>query len=429
MATFSGKDFTKHSGIYVRKLLNDILEKVPVKLGPKGEQSILIDPECDAVKVLKDNLDRLDSLEPKYTSSFATFQFIPLGVRQVRWTQIFKGTYSAKPTNVSTEAQETVACRIMELVLMNKPYDVSVVLKILPDVDESWLDHFQKQYNAFTELKTRLNLVGSYKVQREVPEKTEVLSYLKTFGISRISTWTPADIWVYKDFKIPEIQSLASLNAFYLQELKKGNVVGISLKKIIGEPHIEYLINESVPTSIITEPRLVFETGIKNGRFKTNEFKWQFKLNGVPVKGQARIFSGRQFEPIQIEYSASGLGGHVGKCPKDIVNRTLKQYCHEQMISPVEVPKSFETFKKSKFLNCLKFVSKNNFKQALDGLELAYNQDPVYVKTYVCAKIQALWLTYLFMKLSTQDLKVVAQELFLGAKKQGSAFGPYILVS
>ena len=428
MATFSGKDFTKHNGIYVRKLLDDILAGIPIKLGPKGETSILIDPECDAVKVLKDNLDRLDFLEPKYISSIATFQFIPLGIRQVRWTQIFKGTYSAKPANVSTEAQETISCRIMELVLASKPYDVGVVLKILPDADGSWLDHFQKQYDAFTELKDQLGLVGSYKVQREVPNKAEILQYLKSFGISRISTWTPADIWVYKDFKIPDCQSLQSFNSFFLTKLKEGSVVGISLKKIIGKPRIEFLTGE---TSLMTisEPVLTFETGIKNGKFKTNEFKWQFKLNGVPVKGQARIFSGRQFEPIQIEYSASGLGGHVGKCPKDIVNRVLKQYCHNQMINPAEVPKSFEAFKKSQFLKCLKFVSKEKFTDALNGLELAYNQDPTYVKTYVNAKIQALWITYLFSRLSPQDLKQVMQELFLGAKKQGSTFGPYVLVS
>lgn len=432
MATFSGLDFLKHDGLYVRKLLVDINAGKQIKLGTKGESSTVIDPNCPAVKVLMQNINNLAPLKPKFISK-PQYQFYikgtnPTNPETIKWTSIFKGTFSTKGTTVSTEAQETVSCRIMELVLDSKPFDLNVVLKVIPNPDSSWIQHFEKQYEGFKTIKDKFKLHGRYKVSREVPEKSTIQAMLKQFGIQRISAWSPADIWVYKDFSIPGVGGLDEFNSYFLSELESGWIIPISLKKIIGPVKVEIHKNNIIPNTDISDIKVGFNTETKNGKFKTHELKWTFKLGSNKVKGQTRIFSGRPFEPIQIEYSSSELGGHVGKCPKDIVNAVLRKYCGVTLLNPRNVPETFEEFSKSQLSVRLRKISKN-YNQSLEDFKQVYSQPTNYIKTYVNAKIQALWLAYLFSKVTPQQLNSMLKELYFGAKKLGQTFAPYVSVT
>lgn len=102
-------------------------------------------------------------------------------------------------------------------------------------------------------------------VMREVYNTYKILSKRENVSIND-DKWNPGDIWASKIQSIPEFEYLSDYNNFISDSLKKGILIGISLKKTKGTPKIDHIGSKSEwkPVSFkgIKKPASIFNTGI-----------------------------------------------------------------------------------------------------------------------------------------------------------------------
>ena len=122
-----------------------------------------------------------------------------------------------------------------------------------------------------------------------------------------LDKWNPADVWLYYTNSVPTFKSLAELNNYLLDSIKKGNgIIGISLKKGSG--------NVSVVNDGKKKEYELKNLGLKiGGLFKITAYL-EFSGKGLDGLGlQFRIFQGSAKEPIRGEATTKGADAVQGK--------------------------------------------------------------------------------------------------------------------
>ena len=129
-----------------------------------------------------------------------------------------------------------------------------------------------------------------------------------------LDKWNPADVWLYYTNSVPSFKSLAELNNYCLDSIKKGNgIIGISLKKGSG--------NVSIVNDGKKKEYELKNLGLKiGGLFKITAYL-EFSGKGLDGKGlQFRIFQGSAKEPIRGEATTKGADAVQGKVALPVID-------------------------------------------------------------------------------------------------------------
>lgn len=118
--------------------------------------------------------------------------------------------------------------------------------------------------------------------------------------------WNPGDIWALKPSirNIPSFDNLMEYNAFLSDELKKGNIISISLKKSKGNPKVVLSDHKSiVPIKYngAKTPKSIFNTGIV------------ILTDNPKITINVRSYHISKREPISAELQIKGTGARHGK--------------------------------------------------------------------------------------------------------------------
>jgi len=195
---------------------------------------------------------------------------------------------SASQTTVLQESLHCVALGITQITnknisekelldgdLFTKSYDkycdVDVNLQPLFDFANSSPSWVTSVVNNTNTLKNSKFLKGDYTYYRsngvmgDVYHTFKVLSHKQSIKLNP-DKWNPGDVWASKIQSIPNFDNLIEYNQFISKSLKKGDLVGISLKKTKGVPKIQYIQQSSDIKNVkfkgVKKPASVFNTGI-----------------------------------------------------------------------------------------------------------------------------------------------------------------------
>lgn len=129
-----------------------------------------------------------------------------------------------------------------------------------------------------------------------------------------LDKWNPADVWLYYDNSAPKTDSLAELNNYLLDSLKKGNgIIGVSLKK--GKGSIS-TINDGKQKEYKLK-NLTLKIG---GLFSITSYL-EFSGKGLDGLGlQFRIFQGSAKESIRGEATTKGADAVQGKVALPVID-------------------------------------------------------------------------------------------------------------
>lgn len=137
--------------------------------------------------------------------------------------------------------------------------------------------------------------------------------------------WNPGDIWASTINALPkDFESIGEYNDFISKALKKGILVGISLKKVGGSAKVVLQTNKEdwtpIEYKVIKKPRDIYPTGMNIVTSSKEKLLLQFR-SFIIVK-QADI-TGELVQP-------TGSARH-GKVPADLKNKYIKQFNIPQM--------------------------------------------------------------------------------------------------
>jgi len=253
---------------------------------------------------------------------------------------------------ISTEEQETVAAYYIALRIMNKKPNYSsaelngvknkVISKqtysqIESKVSASWAnsakqiaEHIMERDGGFIGLPTSKSFTlqhpsgGTgfidkiYKLFTKYIKETEV-SFMKR------DKWNPGDIWYVHDSvnesDLDDKTSVVSLNKYLVKQYKAGNVIPISLKKIVNE-NIKTLV-KNLDEDL---PKLKFE--------KADMGKQSFfKSIDANIFFNGSIAECRTFTGDSLSAEIKGVGAKAGKIGANIINIFFKKYNSKKMLT------------------------------------------------------------------------------------------------
>jgi len=153
----------------------------------------------------------------------------------------------------------------------DKYCDVDIGLQSLFDFANSNPSWVKSVVNNSNTLKNSKFFKGKYKfyrtngVMKDVYDTFKELSHKQGIKLNP-DKWNPGDIWASKIKIIPEFNNLTEYNEFISKSLKKGDLIGISLKKSKGIPKLQYVEqttnSKNVKFKGIKKPTSIFNTGI-----------------------------------------------------------------------------------------------------------------------------------------------------------------------
>jgi len=249
---------------------------------------------------------------------------------------------SASMTTVLQESLHCVALGIIQLTnknistiellngnLFSKSYDdycnVDIALQPLFDFannNPSWVTAVVNNSNTLYNskfLKGKYIFYRSNGIMKSVYDTFKSLSSKEGIKLNP-DKWNPGDIWASKISSIPTFKSLSEFNEFISKSLKKGNLIGISLKKSKGMPKIDYIEQTVSGNNIkfkgIKKPQSVFNTGIN---ILTDNPKKSLNVRSFRISKAAGITS------EIIDKSSSARHG------KAALTKFIKQYNIPQM--------------------------------------------------------------------------------------------------
>lgn len=135
--------------------------------------------------------------------------------------------------------------------------------------------------------------------------------------------WNPSDIWATTINSIPKFDNIVEYNKWISDQLKKGTLVGISLKKVKGKAKVT-LVSPSDPPEAVTfkevqKPRDILPTGVM---LMTNKPGLGINFRSFRISKQADITG---------EIVLKGGGARHGKVPSGVLKSIIKNNNIPQM--------------------------------------------------------------------------------------------------
>lgn len=267
-----------------------------------------------------------------------------------------------------TAQQENGSKVFFEQVVENRVSDYiklsSVVKKVYPTVDTSWMDSYAKQANALVKF---LGNNRGYAYSRD--ESNGFMVFIETIakskcGVTNKDRWNPADIYMVKKShenkikdKIRQITSstdkesnLKLLNSYMKELLAEKTMIPISLKAIkkgtttahaelanMGGNRQQYtfkLKQNSVKCILSMGHKIDYE-------FDTGEFAFDFYVGSEEIHGQSRNFQYSQPRNlVQTDLTPKGRSGgaKLGKVSSEALDSFLKSVGLERPASAAKDP-------------------------------------------------------------------------------------------
>lgn len=198
----------------------------------------------------------------------------------------------------------------------------------------SWVKSVVNNVNA---LKKSKWLKGSrYKIYRGMGLMNQVYAtasnLLKKEKIRlNPDKWNPGDIWLSTHSSIPSFNDISEYNDWISSELRKGNLIGVSLKKTSGSPKVVYIDQGSEKPTIryksIKKPTNVFNTGIS---ILTDNPKVSINVRSFNISKRASITSEMQVKGSAARHGKTALPKYINKykIPQMTVN-DIKKYLND----------------------------------------------------------------------------------------------------
>jgi hypothetical protein len=221
---------------------------------------------------------------------------------------------SASQTTVLQESLHCIGLGIIQIIkknisesdllngdLFSESYDkycnVDIGLQPLFEFANSNPSWVKSVVNNANTLKNSKFLKGIYKfyrtngVMKDVYDTFKELSHKQGIKLNP-DKWNPGDIWASKIKVMPEFNNLTEYNEFISKSLKKGDLIGISLKKSKGIPKLQYVEQTSNAKNVkfkgIKKPKSIFNTGIS---ILTNDSNKSLNIRSFRISKAASITS------------------------------------------------------------------------------------------------------------------------------------------
>ena len=178
------------------------------------------------------------------------------------------------------------------------------------------------------------------------------------FGKLKISTditlpndkWNPSDVWASVDSTIPQFDTIKDLNDYISISLKKGMLIGVSLKKVDKSAKVQHFNEKNAKPTVLTykgiqKPTIPFGTGIT-------------LLTNTNAKIQFRSFNIRSKSDIQGEILYKGASARGGKVEKKFQKKLFNKYKIFQTNTLIITKKTDEELK-SKVVEYWKWLGYN----------------------------------------------------------------------
>lgn len=230
----------------------------------------------------------------------------------------------------------------VEMLLDGKIFDEAFKKYCKVDVSDKTLYDFavdnQKTWvpaiiNNAIALKKSKYLKKNYTYYRSVGVMKNVYDTFKALsskdGIKlQDDKWNPGDIWASTLNNIPSFESLGDYNYWISQQLKKGTLIGISLKKSKGNPKVFYINQSGDKKSIkfkqIKKPKSIFNTGIT---IETSDSKVSLNVRSFRTSKKAAVTSELQIKGTGARHGKKAISGFVkqNNIPQLTVQQIVKQ--------------------------------------------------------------------------------------------------------
>lgn len=278
--------------------------------------------------------------------------------------------YKAPQKNIPTRILEKGSILIFNQSLKNKKRfsssneiiddedtmsELKKIFKPWGEVPSSWIQSYYKQQEKLFEV---IGIDGWEKIQYD--EKNSFMVFIKDQVLRKIynkrySTWNPSDIWIIKESKKGDIETvlkdvadqktkrekdiaLERLNDILSSLLVKKELIGVSLKKITGEPRfvfvnvrprdmnfVQDLLDEDYE---IDEKDITIEFNLfKSAREYKEECKIKLKgNNSIQIKSNAGATSSSKNLNLKFESNLGTSGGRGGKIEVQLLKEQVKSF-------------------------------------------------------------------------------------------------------
>jgi hypothetical protein len=147
--------------------------------------------------------------------------------------------------------------------------------------------------------------------------------------------WNPGDLWFSKKTDLPSFDSIYEFNEYLRQQIEKGNILPISLKKS-SNPKAVYVkqTGEMIPFEYISvvKPRSMFNTGIE---IKLND-GFSFNIRSFNRRGKAGVTSELKMKGSKARHGKAALTYVVRKynIPQTPASQLERYRDNPEMIIP-----------------------------------------------------------------------------------------------
>lgn len=310
--------------------------------------------------------------------------------------------------------------------------ELKLLFKSWGEVPKSWIDSYFKQQQKLFEV---IGIDGWEKIKYD--ENDSFMYFIKNQVLRKIynkrySTWNPSDIWIIKENKKDEIKkllkqianqktkrekdaSLERLNDILSDLLVKKELIGVSLKKITGEPrfvfvnvrpqHINFVKDLLDEDYEIDEKDIVVEFYLhaSSKRYK-EECRIKFdkmNKNSIQIKSNAGASSSGTNLNLKFESNLGSSGGRGGKVEIQLLREKVKSFDnnYKNYSSTIE---DFTENKRLEFENYFKQVKSHlpfesdisNEKDFVDEIEKMLNSQDII--TMRIAQIKLMEIKFLY---------------------------------
>jgi hypothetical protein len=379
----------------------------------------------------------------KKFNSTITYLFVgPKSVIQGMFDHAGDGKSSKSDTNDKTELKELVSLCVMEQKLkFNKDVDYDFVDTCIPTrlkkmFTEEYLDSAKKQLKLWLSKESGRFKGNNYAFERQLDNYTKDV-YKNALDLAKLQkdNWNPGDIWIVNkrmNFeKYKTASNIQQINKQLVEDYKKENLVGISLKAILKNQtgRIDY-INLSPSKS----KEVAFDFTFTNCDFTGDTFKNAiiYSKSGFGVRMGFKA-STDNFG-VYLEGRFKGAGSQVGGMDaKQIPGEIQKRYGYtirkggtpdlktEEPLALEEMKKIFKRHPANKISNTL--TSYNNFMDI-------YNKAPLFQKQRFCRIVSFMYpyMELSFKKGGEKEFKDLMNWSYSLAKKESGIGGFYVFL-
>ena len=323
-------------------------------------------------------------------------------------------------------------------------------IQSLPKVwKESSMAGADKIYNGIKELgrPKEYTFVRGDKYIDDGAIKKAFLRVKKQTNIKSEDKWNPADIWLVREKKKADIvnhlnseTTIDCLNNAIQQLLGKGDLIGISLKKIEGSPKLKLLnatssaVRRKNEASYYAKYDLTFDNKQKNeeNRYPMDIY-FMYSSTGTKQKDsiQVRNFAGKFKGDWKLE--VKGVAAAQGKIQGEVTRRLLSEAGYD-ITGFTEPPfsackplgeRGYDASITTEIYNLLKKYKANGFDKSKKAKDQIMNIIATRSQSYRYSKLASLRMLDWFENLDKEDADQAMKEIYLYASSQSDKSSVY----